>query len=87
VFFSTDTGDAWMLDPAEQLAARLALSGDPLPVHIEETETSFAIDWQGRYHFNGDSFVYEDDRSLRLSAIRGYPVKQLLRIISDADRR
>jgi len=51
VFFSTDTGDAWVLEPAEQLAVRLALSGDPLPVHIEETETSFAIGWQGRYHF------------------------------------
>ena len=83
VFFSTDSGDAWMLEPAEQLAARLALSGDPLPVLIEETETSFAIDWQGRYHFDGDTFVYQDSRSLRLSAIRGYPVKQLLRAISD----
>src|SRR3984893_8425526 len=39
VFFSTDTGDAWMLEPADQLAARLATDGDPLPVHIEETET------------------------------------------------
>ena len=87
VFFSTDTGDAWMLEPAEQLAARLALSADPLPVHIEETETSFAIGWQGRYHFDGDTFVYEDNRSLRLSAIRGYPVNQLLRVISEVDRR
>src|SRR6266852_4673149 len=34
VFFSTDTGDAWMLEPADQLAA----GGDPLPVHIEETK-------------------------------------------------
>ena len=25
VFFSTDTGDAWMLEPADQLAARLAV--------------------------------------------------------------
>src|SRR5260370_24087811 len=38
VFFSTDTGDAWMLEPADQLAARLAAGGDPLPVHIEETK-------------------------------------------------
>jgi hypothetical protein len=87
VLFSTDTGDAWMLEPAQQLAARLALSGDPLPVPIEETETSFAVGWQGRYHFDGDTFVYQDYRSPRLSAIRGYPVKQLLRVISEADRR
>ena len=29
VLFSTKTGDAWILDPADQLAARLAYNGDP----------------------------------------------------------
>ena len=29
VLFSTETGDAWLLDPADQLAARLARDGDP----------------------------------------------------------
>src|SRR5260370_7103901 len=38
VFFSTDTGDAWMLEPADQLAARLAAGGDPLPGHNEQTQ-------------------------------------------------
>ena len=32
----------------------------------------------------GDTFVYEDKQSRRLNAIRGYPVKQLLRVISDS---
>ena len=84
VVFSTDTGDAWMLEPADQLAVRLAVGGDPLPVHIEETGTHFAIGWQGRYQFDGDTFVYEDNQSRRLIAIRGYPVKQLLRVISNS---
>jgi hypothetical protein len=83
VFFSTDSGDAWVLEPADQLAARLAVGGDPLPVHIEETETNFAIGWQGYYRFDGDTFIYEDNRSRRLNAIRGYPVKQLARVISE----
>jgi len=30
--FSTDTGDAWLLDPADHLAACLARGGDPEPV-------------------------------------------------------
>ena len=84
VFFSTDTGDAWMLEPADQLAARLAVGGDPLPVHIEETDTNYAIGWQGRYQIDGDTFIYEDNRSRRLNAIRGYPMKQLLRVISES---
>ena len=87
VFFSTDTGDAWMLEPAEQLAARLAVGGDPLSVHIEETETNYTIGWQGSYRLDDDTFVYEDNQSRRLNTIRGYPVKQLLRVISEADRR
>ena len=39
VFFSTETGDAWMLEPANQLAARLARDGDPEPVDFQETDS------------------------------------------------
>jgi len=84
VFFSTETGDAWMLEPEDHLAIRLARGGDPLPVLIEETEERFAIAWQGRFHFDGDMFVYEDNASGRITAISGYPVKQLARVISEA---
>jgi hypothetical protein len=49
VLFSTETGDAWLLDPSDQLAARLARDGDPEPFHIEENETTFTIDWKGSY--------------------------------------
>jgi hypothetical protein len=38
VLFSTETGDAWLLDPADQLAARVARDGDPEEVNFEETE-------------------------------------------------
>ena len=39
--FSTETGDAWILDPSDQLAARLARDGDPEPIDFEETDTNF----------------------------------------------
>ena len=57
VLFSTDTGDAWLLDPSDQLAARLARDGDPEPIRIEENDTAFAIDWNGRYRIDGAAFV------------------------------
>ena len=44
ILFSTDTGDAWLLDVTDQLAARLARDGDPEPIHLEETDASFAIE-------------------------------------------
>lgn len=87
VFFSTDTGDAWMLEPTDQFAARLAVAGDPLPVHFEETDTSFAIGWQGHYLIDGQKFIYEDSASRRVVAIQGYPVQQLLRAIDEANRQ
>jgi len=84
VFFSTETGDAWMLEPQNHLAVRLARAGDPLPVLIEETDERFAIGWLGRYHFDRDMFVYEDNASGSVTAIMGYPIKQLVHVISEA---
>src|ERR1700726_2917496 len=36
ILFSTQTGDAWLLDPTDRLAACVARDGEPEPVHIEE---------------------------------------------------
>src|SRR3984885_7626990 len=47
ILFSTETGDAWLIEPSDQLAARLARDGDPEPFHIEENETTFTIDGRG----------------------------------------
>jgi hypothetical protein len=68
VLFSTETGDAWLLDPSDQLAARLARDGDPEPFHIEENETTFTIHWKGRYRIEGAAFVYQGCLPLRLRA-------------------
>lgn len=87
VLFSTETGDAWILDPGDQLAARLAYNGDPLALHIAETDTNYAIGWNGRYRIEKDTFVYEDNETRRLTAIRGYPTQLLLRAISKADHQ
>ena len=47
ILFSTKTGDAWLLDPADQSAARLAREGESEPIHIEETDTTFAHRLEG----------------------------------------
>src|SRR6516164_4833376 len=73
VLFSTETGDAWLLDPSDQLAARLARDGGPEPVHIEENDSSFVIDWKGAYRIEGPAFIYSDRQTRRVSTILGYP--------------
>jgi hypothetical protein len=80
VFFSTQTGDAWMLDPSDQLAARLARDGDPEPINFEETETNFTIDWKGHYRIEGLAFVYTEQESGRVTAILGYPTTKIVEL-------
>jgi hypothetical protein len=80
VLFSTETGDAWLLDPADRLAARLARDGESEPVHIEETDTTFTIGWKGRYRLDGPAFVYSDQDTGRVVTILGYPTDKLSQI-------
>jgi hypothetical protein len=75
--FSTDTGDAWLLDPEDHLAARLARDGDPEEVYFEETDTRYAIGWKGKYRIDGDAFVYIDNDSGRVVTILGYPIRRI----------
>jgi hypothetical protein len=77
VLFSTETGDAWLLDPGDRLAARLARDGASEPVYIDEADTTFAIGWKGSYRIEGPAFVYSDNDSGRVTTILGYPTDRL----------
>jgi len=75
VFFSTAAGDAWMLDPEDGLALKLADAGDRNPVKIVETANRFTIEWTASYRLDGDAFVMMDGAGQR--AIFGYPVREV----------
>ena len=77
VLFSTDTGDAGLLDRSDLLAARLARNGETEPIQIVETAATFAIEWKGSYRINGPAFVYSDRDSGRVITILGYPTERL----------
>jgi hypothetical protein len=77
VLFSTETGDAWLLDPTDHLAARVARDGDPEELYFEETDASFAIGWKGNYQIDGDAFLFIDRETARLTTILGYPTQRL----------
>lgn len=83
LLFSTETGDAWLLDPSDQLATPVARDGEVLSVHIEETDTSFAIGWTGAYQIDGAAFVYWDKDSGNVRTILGYPTQRIIHEISN----
>jgi hypothetical protein len=81
ILFSTKTGDAWLLDPADRLAARLARDAESEPIHIEETDSTFAIGWKGRYRIEGQAFVYSHDDTGRVATMHGYPTAKLTQAV------
>nr|VFJ50480.1 MAG: hypothetical protein BECKDK2373C_GA0170839_10297 [Candidatus Kentron sp. DK] len=82
VFFSTATGDAWGLDPADRLAIALARGGEVLPYRIIETPSSSAIAWQAEYEIVGENFVVHDETG-KSTIFFEYPVQH----IAEAERR
>jgi len=76
LFFSTESGDAWMLDPDDSLALQLACAGDPAPSRIFETEDTYAVQWDASYAIEGDEFQITDE-SGRMKVILGYPTPEI----------
>jgi hypothetical protein len=77
VFFSTYTGDAWILDPEDGLALCLARDGDKESYDISETSTSFIIEWNVGYRIDGNAFIVLERSGLTRTII-GYPVAEIL---------
>jgi len=82
LLFSTETGDAWMLDPADQLATPIARQCEALSVHIEDTDTNFAVGWTGNYRIEGELFLYRDKDSGNTRTILGYPTQRIAQQLS-----
>src|SRR6266536_3362452 len=57
IFFSTATGDAWMLDPEDGFGACLARDGETRPIPIQETATKLEIAWSADYKITDDAFT------------------------------
>jgi hypothetical protein len=71
------TGDAWLLDKEDRLAAPLTRDGDPELVHIEETDANSTIKWKGHHRIEGDAFISMDRKTGGTRAILGYPTQKL----------
>jgi hypothetical protein len=80
IFFSTETGDAWMLDCKEGVALCLAKDGEKLPFRIAETAKKFAIEWNVAYQLEGDRYVVIQNSGIARTII-GYPTEEILNAI------
>jgi hypothetical protein len=80
IFFSTETGDSWMLDYNQGLALCLAKDGEKQPFRIVETSDKFTIEWNATYQIEGDKF-FVISNSGQAKTIIGYPTEEILNAI------
>jgi hypothetical protein len=74
VFFSTASGDAWMLDAEDSRAMCVARDGEPQPVTIFETAEKIGIEWTGHFAIDREPFTVTTDATGRVRTIVGYPI-------------
>ena len=76
ILFSTQSGDAWMLDPGGNLALCVAQDGVRQDYSVLQTPDNFQIAWNARYRIEGDAFVAVSP-DWRERSILGYPTREL----------
>lgn len=77
VLFSTQCGDAWLLDTEDELALCLARLGERQPFRIIETPTNFGIEWAANYRIEGERFIVIEQTGQERTII-GYPTHEIL---------
>jgi hypothetical protein len=73
LFFSTQTGDAWVLDPSDGLARCLCRDGEQLPAGITESPQNFEVEWEARYTIEHEAMIFTS-MSGNVRTVLGYPV-------------
>ncbi len=84
IFFSTETGDAWILDPDGGRARCLSLDGEKQTVSIHETPAGFSLDWDSEFRIKGRLFTALE-YSGPVRTILGYPTRQIEEAILQRD--
>jgi hypothetical protein len=77
IFFSTATGDAWILDVEDNFALCLMAEGKRQPATIDETRERFAIQWEGTFRIDGKVMIYNDNTG-ESRRILGYPTSEII---------
>lgn len=82
VLFSTGIGDAWLLEPDEQLAMCLVWRGERQDIGITDDPARMEIPWDGEYELLGDFFrITSDHPEIGERAVGGYPLTVVRQLI------
>src|ERR1700745_2279962 len=77
VLFSTQTGDAWLLDRTDRLATKLAPDGRAKRSTYTKPIPRFRSPGRATTGIQGPAFIYSDRDTGRTTALLGYPTDKL----------
>lgn len=77
ILFSTDDGDAWMIDSEDKGALCLMRGFERQPFTAFDTEDHFYVKWELRYIIDGERFLVKGDDG-KVAAYFNYPVLEIL---------
>ncbi|HED37558.1 MAG TPA: hypothetical protein ENI76_04835 [Ignavibacteria bacterium] len=80
ILFCTETGDAWLLDIADDLALDLARDRVKQEFSVIDMPYQFGVEWKYNYIIDNEKFIYIDKTGLSRIII-GYPTERLSEII------
>jgi len=80
ILFSTETGDAWLLDPADRLPARLARDGESEPIQHRGNRYHVRHRLEGPVQPRGTGIRLLGSGYRRVATILGYPTDKLSQI-------
>lgn len=78
ILFSSDDGDAWLLDVDDNRALCLLWRGERQPTKIIEDDKTFYVEYDGGFDINGNSFlVSSENPKIGRRTIFGYPARDI----------
>ena len=81
ILFCTETGDAWLLDTADNFALNIAREGVKQEFSVIDTPYQFGIDWKYNYIIENEKFIFIDKTGVSRTII-GYPTEKILEMIN-----
>ena len=84
VFFTTDSGDGWLLEISEMDALQIAKDGKAIDVEIEEKEETIEINWSHKFSVKNKIFEVKDYKTKESVSYPDYPANRITKAINKA---
>jgi len=87
ILFSSDDGDAWLLDADDNRALCLVWRGERQPFRITEDEKTFYVEYDGVFDVTGPAFrVASDNPKIGQRTIFGYSTRDIADLVDSVRR-